>query len=369
MSTAWTIPTRSLSLTAEPDGTSEPIPSTPSSEALAGKSGRTNMAAAKTTDPPSHPTRASRPKEVSEQIGTDDGREPCPPPLAWRQVLETFRIESDRWELDRGKYLLKGRTWGTGPPLYFLCGWNGTHELFALSVWLLRRDFRCVLYDYPSCERNSTRPPNLTIDDFTADLFAIADLHHDSHVNVYATSFGSAVALSAMLERPHRLRRAVIQAGFAQQRLTVFERQLTNVCRRLPGSLRQIPWRDRIQQQNHMQWFPPFDLTRWQFFLENTGQVPIASLATRAATVKKLDFRTQLHQIQQAVQIIHCEGDGRIIAKCQQELENGLPNATIESLHTCGQLPYLTHPHRLTNVIRPFLLREEPMVAETDHES
>ncbi len=314
----------------------------------------------------SHLNLDSRPIEVSEQTNLDGDREPCPPPLAWQQILEAFRTESDCWELDREQYVLRGRSWGTGPPLYFLCGWSSTYEMFVLSVWLLRQDFRCVLYDYPNCERNCSRPPKLSINDFTADLLAITDLHHDTHVNVYATSFGSAIALSAMHKRPHMFQRAVIQGGFVYRRLTVFEQLLLKVCWYLPGRLRQVPWRDRFQQRNHRHWFPSFDRSRWQFFLENTGQSSIASLAARATVVKDLDLRTELHQIRQPIQIIHSEGDGRIIANCQQELEKGLPNATIESLHTCGQIPYLTHPHRLTNLIRPFLLGKDQTVAEMD---
>src|SRR4051794_40624857 len=53
----------------------------------------------------------------------------CPPPLAWVDVLADFHRQAEAWYLDRPNYRLSGRTLGSGPPLYFLNGFSGTHEL------------------------------------------------------------------------------------------------------------------------------------------------------------------------------------------------------------------------------------------------
>jgi len=73
--------------------------------------------------------------------------EACPPPLAWQEVLNAYRTESQSWELNCGPRRLTGRTWGEGPPLYLLNGFVATAEMYALLIYLLRDSFRCVVFD------------------------------------------------------------------------------------------------------------------------------------------------------------------------------------------------------------------------------
>ena len=273
--------------------------------------------------------------------------EGCPPPMSWRQVLARFREESDRWVVKRDGYELCGRTWGQGPPLYLLSGIGGTCELFALVVWLLRDQFRCVVYDYP--EEASTASG------MADDLFAVADFHGEHRFTVYAASFGSVPALTAILHKPDRLSHAILQTGFAHRSLSAVERLLIRVGRRLPGRLAQVPLVRTFQKQNHLWWFPPFDRSRWEFFVENTGAVPIRALANRAAVLREFGVRCQLGQIKQPVLLLQSEGDGNVAERCHRELESGLPHARTETLVGCGHIPYLTHPHRIAKLIRSFL--------------
>lgn len=280
---------------------------------------------------------------------------PCPAPLSWQQVLQRFRTESDSWTVDCGVSSLSGRTWGDGPPVYFLNGLGGTHELFALTVWLLRESHRCIVFDYPdrSSISNPLSKPSAKL--LADDLLAVADKHGDKQFSLFATSFGSLVALTAMRLDAGRIERAVLQTAFAHRSLSWFERLLIRVGRRLPGTLDRVPWRRPLQQQTHRAWFPPFDRSRWQFFLENTGEVRIAALARRAEIVRHTDLRPELTNLPQPVLLVRCEGDGRVAEQCGRELDTGLPNSRVEYLATCGQLPYLTHPHQLANVIKSFL--------------
>ncbi len=286
---------------------------------------------------------------------TEELREPCPTPLAWQQVLDVFRSESSRWKVDCKDFTVQGRTWGHGPPLYFLGGMTGDHELFALANWLLREDFRCVLIDYPNFKPKSSGNET-SISDYAAALFRVADSQGDSRFHVYATEFGSAVLLAALLDQPQRIDLAIIQNGFAHRKLSLCERLLIKACRLWPGSLRGIPGRKSIQQQNHRLWFPPYDFTRWEFYLRNTGQTPVATMARRAMVLKELDLRSQLPLIQNSIHLLRAEGDGRIAAQCQNELLEALPNASSEELHTTGQLTHLTHPHRFAKIVKEFLL-------------
>lgn len=282
--------------------------------------------------------------------------EPCPTPLAWREVLEAFRAESRPWRLDRPGSILEGRTWGEGPPLYFLCGIGGSYELFALSVWLLRKDFRCVVFNYADVGIGTTRRD---IAEYAQDLFAVAELHGDARFSIYATSFGVLVGLTAILADPARVDRAILQGGFAYRKLSLTERLLAAVARRLPGKMSQLPGRALVQRVNHRPWFPPFDESRWQFLDADTGGLSIGTVANRAAMLHNYDLRPRLAEIQQPILLLSSEGEGLVDEKSHRELEHGLPHARTEWLHSCGHLPYLTHPHRTVALIKQFLLDSE----------
>lgn len=286
----------------------------------------------------------------------DPAGEGCPPPLEWQEVLREFHATSQPWYLDRPRYRLTGRVFGKGRPLYFLNGIGGSHELFVLTTWLLKDEFRCVLFDYPGSEPSRRRESRAGLEELVSDLFAIADVCGDRVFEVLATSFGGLLALEAMRREPDRIPRAILQGAFAHRHLSAAERFLIRFFRWHPGPMRLIPGRRAIQQHNHRRWFPPFDTTRWDFFQDNSGRVSAAALANRAAIVRDNDLRPKLGRIQQPVLLVHGEGEGLVSESCHHVLEQGLPNARTEWMHGTGHFPYLTHPHRLAKVVRTFLL-------------
>ena len=281
--------------------------------------------------------------------------EPCPTPLAWDEVLNAYRTEADHWELQRGERTLRGRTWGNGPPVYLLPGLGGTHELYALLTWLLRDDFRCVAFNHTHAKYKHA----VTAGDLADDLFAVADEHRDRQFRVYAPAFGSVSALTAMLAEPDRIHSAVLQSGFAHRKLSVTERLLIQLGLRLRRESFGMPFRETLQTQNHRPWFPPLDHGRWQFFLDDTGRVPVSMLAQRAAVLRHFDLRDRLGDVAQPVMLVRTEGEGQVAGHCQDLLEDRLPNVVVERLHSSGQLPFLTHPHRLVKLIRSFFVDEE----------
>jgi pimeloyl-ACP methyl ester carboxylesterase len=275
----------------------------------------------------------------------------CPPPLEWQDVLREFHRQAEAWYLDRKDCRISGRTIGSGPPLYLLNGFSGTHELHALLVWLLRDRYRCVVFDYAT---PSVRG-GVVLADLADDLIAVADAAGDRQVDIFAPLFGGLVALEAMRRHPARIRRAVVQGGFARRSLSRFERLLIRLCALHPGRLRHLPLRGILQTQSHRRWFPPFDRTRWQFLYDNTGAVPLAEMASRAAIVRDCDLGPVLNEVRQPVLLVKTEGDGPILETCGEELSNALPNAKVEWMNDTGHFAYLTHPHRLAKVIHGFL--------------
>lgn len=281
----------------------------------------------------------------------------CPKPLSWRGVLKRYRAEAERFVVDRGGYQLHCRSWGTGPPLYFLNGMGGTCELFALSASLLSQDFRCVLFD-EFAPGSRARFGRTATQDVVDDLFCVADAQGDESFSVYGASVGGAICLAAMSEQPKRIERAVLQGAFAHRDVSLLERILMAGSRFAPGSVKHLPLRTTIGRQNHLPWFPPFDDSRWKFLLEDTGNVPLNVLARRAAVAAKIDIREQLPNIQQPVLIVRTEGEGRIAAAYQEVLHEKLPQSRSERIENTGQVPFLTHPHRLVKLVGPFFRDE-----------
>ncbi len=285
--------------------------------------------------------------------------EACPTPLGWAEVLESFRAESTAWTVDADGRPLHARTLGRGQPLYFLNGISGDCELFCLLAWLLRDQFRCVLFDYrdrssPLTNGASPKSP-LTVDRLADDLLAVADAQHDATFSVFAAPFGNLVALSALARHPERIERAVLLGGFARRPLSRFERALCRLGQLLSGDLSRIPLRRTLQAASHQRAFPPFDYSRWGFFTANTNQTSIRDLADRARLMHRTDLRGRLTHVDRPVLVLRTEHEGAVTAAGEDELERELPQATSEAIPLAGQLAYLTHPHRVAKAVRSFL--------------
>ena len=291
--------------------------------------------------------------------------------MQWQQVLEQFFGEAEPWYLDRPRGRLQGRMWGRGRPIYFLPGMTGSLDLFALLAYLLKEDFRCLLLDYPGTR--SSCPPTVaaecpqslaarsdaqrarTLDDYVDDLFAIADVCGDTRFSLYATGFGGLVAMRAMQLQPTRIDKAVLQATAAVREFSRWERWGIRLGRHVPGCLKHLPGRHAVQQANHRPFFPLMDPSRWDFFAANTGETSLRALAERALVAAQTDLRPLLPDIRQPVLLLQTEGQGTIPGDGQHRLAHDLPQVRVETLHTTGDLTYLTHPHRLAKLLREFL--------------
>ena len=282
----------------------------------------------------------------------DGAGEPCPTPLKWQEIHETYLSESQSWEFDRGATRVFGRSWGEGEPLYFLNNFAATAELFSLTAYLLKDEFRCVVFDSVITERRISSKS--TMGDFRDDLVAVADFHRDEMFSIYGAGIGAAVGIQTAIDHPLRVKRLILQHGFARRRLSVFERLLALICLRSSKTLNDLPQRQRFQAVNHRPWFPPFDESRFEFLINSTGRLPLRELARRAVAVDRFDLSDRVGEVGCPVMILRTEGEGRMAADAQVSLERQFKTGRIEWMHSAGQHPYLTHPHRVAKLIRSF---------------
>ncbi|MFM9961203.1 MAG: alpha/beta fold hydrolase [Planctomycetaceae bacterium] len=276
-------------------------------------------------------------------------REGCPPPLQWQQVVATFREQSTEWHTDTSAGRISGRVWGEGPTVVFLNGLGGSLEQFALCVFLLKSNCRCVLLDYPTGRRVTW--PRLT--ESIAEV--VQEFAGSEGCHLFGTSFGSALALETALRLGSSIQSLTLVAPFAHLPLTLFERAGAAFLRWLPGQVQSFPlWRS-LQERAHRLWFPPIDATRWLFAISDAGQTPISELARRFALLRHFDGRSRLQQLMTPTLLVHVEGEGEMQSRCREEIASLLPQARTEFQHTTGLQIHLTHPHRLAKLIREFV--------------
>jgi pimeloyl-ACP methyl ester carboxylesterase len=287
--------------------------------------------------------------------------EGCPPPLRCRQVAENWHTVATPWTIPDSRLGTHGTVGGTGPALYFLNAFGGCAELFTLTAWLLRDEFRCVLLDWSAPV--DRRP--LTLDDFADEVCAAADVLGDRQFAVYGATFGAAVALRAAVRQPERITATILQGAWIRRRLSLGERALSWWYRGSQQPLSSWSSREAFQTVNHRIWFPPLDPDRWAWFLETTGTIPLSLMAAQARAIDGVDLRPDYARVTCPTLLLATEGDGPRQLAVQRQIAAAYPRLRHEYQHSLGQHPYLTHPHRVAKLIRSHLLGD-PQQADAD---
>ncbi len=295
--------------------------------------------------------------DSSQSAPQEEKTEPCPTPLVWQEVVRTFDAQQTQLDFRTTGGHLKLTSFGSGQPLLFFPGHVATPRLFALIAWLLKDQYRCLLVQHPFW--NKTPSANKVIQ-LTAKMlseFLVSGIPEG--VDVFGSGFGGQVALQLALDSPELVRKSVLQSAWAHRDMNLIEQTTLRFGTCLPSSLGRVPLWSAAQVQNHRLWFPPFDETRFGFLLEETRQCRTRNVARRLLAACKTNLTPQLANITHPVHVLTCEGDGPLLEKLQQRLKDSLPNVTSEEMHTTGQYPYLTHPHRIAKLIRrEFPIRE-----------
>jgi pimeloyl-ACP methyl ester carboxylesterase len=276
------------------------------------------------------------------------------PPLDLASILQRFEREATHSICDTGRYRCCYFTWGSGPPLLFIPGLSGDARSFLLLSAYLSDHFRCIAYDFPC----GGRLDRLTHADLVTDIFALLDHVQEPQSYVYATSFGSTLALAALRMNPYRLPRVVLQGGFARRRLAPAEVALARLARHWQAPLRQVPFFASVQRRLHRAPFNGAADDVWDFFLNRCGSAGVAAVAQRALLMHEVDLRPHLPTIRTPILLVCGDEDPLVDRSCEEELLQGLPNVGRVELPGCGHYPRFTQPAALAEVVRRFLTPE-----------
>ncbi|MFV0446455.1 MAG: alpha/beta fold hydrolase [Planctomycetaceae bacterium] len=293
--------------------------------------------------------------------GSPPAGEGCPTPLAWPDVLAAFRAQRDEFLLPTSWGDVSLWEFGAGPPLVLLDDAAGDPELLALMAWLLKDEFRCLLMQFP-------QPPSTVSAEHW--LPGMADLLVETLRSrqvvcppVFGTGCGGTLALQTALQHPARLGSLILQGCQPQRQWRRRERWLLSLGERLDGHLGQVPFWSRVVESNHRRWFPPFDGSRWEFLRDKLAGTPIRRYVRQLLAADRANLASRLSAVTQPVLVIRTEGEGRMATEAQEQMAAALPKARVEWMHTTGQFPYVTHPHRLVKLLRDFVA-ENPAAAQ-----
>lgn len=277
-------------------------------------------------------------------------------PIDPAEALRRFETEAAFGVCDTGHYRCRYWTWGQGPPLVFIHGLSDRARAFALLGSVLASHFRCIAYDLPSGRDDGARLRRYTHADLVEDFFALLQHVGAQQAYLFGASFGSTIALAALRAHPERLPRAILQGGFAWRPLAPAEIWLARAARFWPGSMARVPLRRALLRYSHHAPFADRPPEFWQFFTTSCAAGPIKAVAHRAALLHRVDLRAALGEIRQPMLLVCGDRDPLVSTKCEEELLRGLPNAGLVKLPGCGHNPLYSHPEKLAELVRAFLM-------------
>ena len=248
---------------------------------------------------------------------------------------------------------------GEGETIYVIQGVCCTRRMFAPVAVELARHFRVVLYDLPGIEPgDGANLKRYGLDDFSRDLFCLADHLGDQRFAVMGNSFGVSIAARAMFEEPTRIARALLVGGFARRGLTRFERLLLLLLGHWPGTLARTPGMRALNRYNHERELNYREDRLIDFFQAESGRIPVRTAAAQALSVDQTDLYPIAPRIRQPVMVVHGAEDRLVSTRHSAELANMLPNVRVMLVPRCGHLPHLSHPELLAHTARSFIMAD-----------
>jgi len=234
----------------------------------------------------------------------------------------------------------------SSPVIVGIGGWIGSWELWAEPFAILSQNWRTIAYDHRGAGATLAPVESITFDRLVDDVFAMLDAYSVEHCVLAAESAGALTALSAALQKPHRITGLVIVDGL-YYRETPPEKDLflLGLRQAYPATL------DRFVEVC----VPEPDsghIKRWgRQIIERASQEAAIALYLSAS---KIDLRNDLHRITQPTLILHGEADALVSVEEAHWLAHTLPNAKLTTLPGAGHVPTMTRPHEVAREIMSF---------------
>lgn len=220
---------------------------------------------------------------------------------------------------------------GSGTPLLYVPGIDGTGELLLGTSERLAREFRLLRFRYTADAED---------DSYEALAASIAQLTRDAGIDrclVLAESFGVAVGLRLALDHPQLVRGIALVNGFAH-----FGRRVSLAWSRMSAPL--VPaWAFRLGRR----WFAARELFGKDIddeTLQRFCSLPMSNGFDRAyqrrmSMIASLDLRPELSRVLQPAQLYASTDDHIVASRTAAEVMAALlPNASLQILEDAGHV-------------------------------
>jgi pimeloyl-ACP methyl ester carboxylesterase len=229
---------------------------------------------------------------------------------------------------------------------------------------LLRRNFQCIAYELPDGGWDCARLGRYRHSDVVDDLLALFQRLKLPRAYLFGSSFGTTIALAAMLVRPASIPRCVLQGGFAHRPVIGWERLACLWLRYGHGLMGTIPLRRFLHPNAEYAVFKSNKQPElWEFLLANSSDVSKSAAARRGLMLEHVDLRARLPEIRQPVLLISGENDSIVCKDCDRTLMERLPHVDRVEIPTCGHYPQYTHAALVAELTRQFLSAPDCMTS------
>lgn len=283
--------------------------------------------------------------------------EPTRPTTTLAEFLRRYDDLAEEGEFDGPRYRIRYTQMGEGMPLHVVTGICCTRRLFAPLLVELAKSFRVTIHSFAGVEPgDGSRLKKYWLDDYPADLFALADhLRHDQF-GVIGNSYGVSVTVRAMASQPERIFGAMLVGGFVRRPLAGLERGLTRLLMHWPGKLSSLPVLTALDRYNHGRELAYRGSGLLEFFIAESGKVPVRTVAAQILAVDASDLSDVAPNANQPTMILHGEDDRLVPHRHSAELCDLLPNVRVMVVPRCGHLPHLSHPELMAHAAEHFFL-------------
>jgi pimeloyl-ACP methyl ester carboxylesterase len=271
------------------------------------------------------------------------------------ELLNRYETESVPGVVTTPRYRCRYRVWGTGPPVVFIHGLTDRAKSFVFPMARLAERFTVVGFELADGETDGAVLGSYRHRHHAEDLVHLLDHLGFDRVDLLGSSYGSTIAIRTMGTYPDRVRRCVLQGGFARRPIRWFERGPARMTRFWPGRIGDVPGRSLVLARLDGPQFAAAPPIIYDLFLTLSGSTPIEALTRRTLLLDKTDLRTWLPDVRHPVLLIGGNDDRIVPRWCEAELESGLRDVHRVEIDGCGHYPQYTHPERMAEAMRSFL--------------
>ncbi len=229
---------------------------------------------------------------------------------------------------------------GSGPPLAYVPGVDGTGELLLDTGTSLEQSFRVLRFRYRLGDRDGCA----SYQSLAEEILEALEAKTKEPILLLAESFGGAVALQTALLAPHRIHALAIVNSFAHypKRMGLAASRFVSplVGRRLFGFVRQ--WISPL-----VLFHPRREKRALRSFRALTASTFDAGYRERLRMIAGLDLRNRLQEIVPETEFFAADRD--LVVPSEKEarrMASQLPNARVRVLERSGHvvLPLEAHP-------------------------